>query len=166
MSKYSFNELTQIKTDINTFIGEHEQLSRVLLFKLRQNSKKIDSALELIQEDFEYMSESQQEKARQYDQDKVDLIKKYGGKIEQRGQQYVIAEDSPQLPDEFYDELGELTEEHRETLEAIKTLNKTNNEIAKEKVAEVNFNQISLESFPEILGSTFTDSFLEFVTVE
>ena len=163
-TKYSFNQLHAITQDINEFINNTDQLDRLLLFNLRRNAKKAKEAIELLKDDFEQLSEDEMKEAQKFDQEKIKLIKKYGGETEEQNGQLVLSEDSPNLPDEFWDDLTELKTEYDDVLTKANKITKKNQKLANEPVAEVEFKEIKLEQFPEQLGTYFTDNFLEFVT--
>ena len=164
-TKYSFQQLQQIKQDIESFMGREEKLPTALAYNLRKNKKKIDSSLDLITEDFKELSETDQKTMQEFQDERLALIKEYGGEIEEvgNGQAQVTNVQELNSNADFVSDFEELKEEYGDLLEVAESNDKYNFEMSHEEVADVDFASVSIETFPERV-SDFPESFLNFVT--
>ncbi|MDR8390977.1 hypothetical protein NC796_07500 [Aliifodinibius sp. S!AR15-10] len=163
--KYSFTQLQDIKSDIENFIEQENDLSTKLLFSLRKNLKEIDSNIELIQEDFAQLDETAQKELQEFQQKRLETIKEYDGNIVEQPDGSIQVTNSYELQqnEEFVKETNELANEHKELLTKINQNEVMNSEKAKEKVAEVEWVEVSIDEFPEVVND-LPENFLEFVT--
>lgn len=164
-NKYSVNELENIINDINKVIddltSEYSKLDRTLIFSLRMNMSKINDALEIIQEDLEDPSEKFQE----FEKKKMNIIQKYGGKIERDGNSYKLTNQQEVFTNEdFKEELVNISKEYDDAIKEQNEKFQKNTKLRQEKIAEVEWKEIPLSIFPEkISGNNLPLSFIEFV---
>lgn len=163
---YSANELEKIKNDINKVIvnssSDDSKIDRNLLFSLRKNTKKINDAIEIIEEDLEEVSEEYAE----YEQERIQIAQDHGGKLERTPQGGVRITNFQEIMnnEDFKEDLSNLSDEYSEVLDEQREKFQKNEELRNEEIAEVDWQRIPLSKFPkDMSGDEMPLSFLEFV---
>lgn len=168
---YSHNNLTSIFNTIqDTLSGnkkseEKQTFDRRLIFKLRENMKKINDARELIEKDLEDLPE----KFNEFKQKNVDIMRDFGGEFSQDkfGNIQVTNFDEFAGNKEFQKKLEKNNEEYKEVIEEAQKIDKKNMEIRAEKTAEIDWTDVPLSMFPEdISEDQLPLPFMEFVTYD
>lgn len=165
MKKYSYQELAQMEQDISNFIVKEEKLDSPLIFKLRQNLRKIKEAKEIIEEDFEVADEDQKKELSKFQDERIKLVKKYDGdlKFHDNGTIEVLNANELNNNTEFIEELEELQEKYEDTIQEVEEYDKRNLDKSQEDQAEIQLVEIPLDLFPKELSDSFKESFLDFV---
>lgn len=147
--KYSINELNTIAGAIKSVIerSAEEKYSRSLIYGLNKNLRKIQSELEVVQEQMEELPESLNE----YKQKMFESAIEKGGEPVSTvdGGQSVNMEVEGFDKEGFEEEVERLANEYGDLINEAEGIMEKNNKLRQDKIADIEWYPISLNHFPE-----------------